>query len=154
MIRIGLCLYLVLVMLAGPALCCCCTTHHLTTRLLDRAGGQQPTDRPQSCCHHRNTPLQHQEPDQGCGKQERPTPPRCPCKERGSQPTPVLAVDAEVAQQLLLKQLLQVLNAFVPLLPSVALLSPMRGPGASDQANALPFLTAQDLLHSLHRLRC
>jgi hypothetical protein len=155
MIRWVLCTYLGLVMLAGPALCCC-TTRSLTARLMEGSGS---TETPQaeggrSCCHCQVTAPRHQEQRRGPGKPECPARPSCPCKEQGSHATPLRAGDSGASLPWLIKHSLQGPAFPLPMPAPAAALSPWCGPGAAGEATVLPFLTAQDLLHTLHILRC
>jgi hypothetical protein len=155
MFRIGLALYLVLVMAVGPALCCC-TTQHIVANLAGAGGGKkaQQGSGQHACCHHQTSGSQHRERPQGSGSPGQPAPSPCPCNEQGSHFMPLLADDAGAAQQFQAKQLLHGTCQFLPILPESLQLLLSGILGAFDEATALPFLTAQDILYTFHMLRC
>src|SRR5262245_42851034 len=97
MVRIGLSLYLIVTMLAGPALCCCALKP-----VAARAEPAQVQPVRKSCCQRhgsnqqqsKSTPGQRQQPD-------RP----CPCKESNS--SFLLPNAVQDAQQLLARNAVQ-----------------------------------------------
>ncbi len=67
---------------------------------------------------------------------------------------PLASTDAELAHQLLTKQSLQTLTLLLPVSPALAALSQQGGSVWGGENSLLPFLTAQDILYTLHILRC
>jgi hypothetical protein len=154
MVRISLCLYLVLVMLAGPALCCC-TSQRLVAEFAAASGGKKPRQSPaHSCCSRQATENQHHESPRDSGKRDQPNRSPCPCKEQGSHSIPLLSGEAEAIQQLLAKQSLQALTPVLTVPAISDALFPQGNSGMFGEASALPFLSTEDILHTLHILRC
>ena len=155
MIRIGLCFYLVLMMLAGPALCCC-TTQRLMAEFAGVTDGKKPAQSPriQTCCHQKTSVGRQHGLEQRSNKQDSPLPSPCPCREQGSQFMLQLSADAESTQQLLTKHFLSGLIKFLAVLPGSTSLSLQSDLEMLDEASALPFLSTKDILHTLHILRC
>jgi hypothetical protein len=161
MVRIGVSIYLMLIAFAGPWFCCCTPAHvsDLLTALRPRQE-QAPEEPPPApspqcrCGQHKpaapsgKQPQKH-EPKPAEREDGRP----CPCQEQRSQSAQVVALDRgpELPSP---RSPLQ-----VHALDSAPFLAPgqLLPPDAAETlpgASALPFLTAQDLLRSLHRLRC
>ena len=154
MFRIGLCLYLVLVMLAGPAVCCC-TSQRVMARLADEVGANKPQPTPvRTCCSHRAAGIERHRSRRDSKKPVLPNPLPCPCKEQGSQTTPLLSTDSQTIQQLLSKQFFQASPQVLTALPILDALAEQGNSGMLGDASALPFLAVQDILHVLHILRC
>lgn len=150
MLRIGLSLYLMLSTLAGPALCCCVSerlvqwfTHPL----------KQDVHKPGCCPLDHHTPIgqQHHAPNH---EQDHPDRPSCPCQEDGSRQVALHYSDSELARQLQGRNPFQGSMEILPALPAAALLPLSVEESAPRELLRLPFLSAQDLLRVLHRLRC
>ena len=159
MVRLALSTYLMFVMLAGPWLCCCSVTHLVArqTAAHGQADGQrQKAKAASSCCRHQapakaaKTTPDRQNGDAHGHPGERPT---CPCQEH---PTPLASAtpSGTVSGQELHRAApddvlsLPALTQADASLASLVLAAERQGGGVS------PFLTADDLLHRLHILRC
>jgi hypothetical protein len=154
MIRVGVSIYLMLTTLAGPWLCCCTTTRLLAPTtpapLAERHLPTSPAHK-SCCCRHQTTA-----PDSESGTSAPPAPSSpgrpCPCQQRQSNLASLPTSGAQLAQDLLSAHASQPLPVTAAALPSAGL------PGADlctlGTAHDLPFLTAQDVLHTLHILRC
>ena len=142
-------MYLMCSALAGSWLCCC-TTERLAALFAS------PTKQTShvGCCgyHHAATGSQkHRTPEQRPGDQDQPGRPSCPCQEDGSRQ---VALDSEVAQQLQSRQIPQGPVELVAIIPTALCLSAKGDRETSGQGILLPFLTAQDILHTRRILRC
>jgi hypothetical protein len=155
MVRVGVSIYLILTTLAGPWLCCCTTTRLRAAATSASAAERHLPTSPvhqSCCCHHKATT-----PDNESGRKapkERSSPDRsCPCHQRQSNLVSLQTSGARLAQDLLAAHASQPLLAPVAALPAAGLL---HGGGRCTLGTAcdLPFLTTQDVLHSLHILRC
>ncbi len=150
MLRRALTVYLLLFTAAGPALCCCAATS-----LFAAPPAAAHATRPQpTCCRGKAT-----SPDAGCPKRLPGRDSRAPqpCPDCPVQHHPTLlgsvVVDASRAAELSLLRL--ALHATLPPAAGVLLPDPLallRADAASPAAG--PFLSAFDLLHVQHRLRC
>lgn len=152
MLRIGLILYLMLAMLAGPALCCC-LAERLTAEFARPA--EQESSGSCACRKHQSQPQsQYRAPEQRPDKQDRPHRSPCPCQEHRSQETALVSQDSNLAQQLQSRQLLQGPIELLTIPPTALCLSSYGDSDLPRERAVLPFLTAQDLLRALHMLRC
>ena len=153
MVRIGLCLYLMLTTLAGPVFCCC-----VPDRLA--AGFARPVKQDscnQGCCrHHRATGgQQHQIPKPAPNEPEQPTKyPTCPCQENGHRQIALPCLESETSRHTQSRHSLPGLMDDSPILPTEACLVLERGIRLSESAMALPFVAVEDILLTLHILRC
>ena len=145
MFRVAVATVLMLLQLAGP-LACCCVSGHLTatlSRSSDTLGSHKAKATP-SCCGHRAPAEQNQPAPADHRPNERPS---CPCCEHSSK-VAIVPADTE-APQLQLNPLSSALPADtadrLPALPDYR---------SAAEHVLLPFVTADDLLRSLHILRC
>lgn len=156
MVRIGLSIYLVLTMAAGPSLCCCLPAR--LAQMLPIGNGKSGQDEADTheacCCHHHphSAPHGQKAPSQDQGKPDCPDSPTCPCKQPGLN-TALPTQDAQHSQASASSDI-EGLGAFVPATaltcpPSLAVSLSCWG-----QGTALPFLSAHDFLTALHILRC
>ena len=154
MVRIGLSLYLMFSVLAGPWLCCC-TTERLVAALF--APPTQQTSQ-SGCCGHDKHPTgcqKHRTPEQRSGDHDRPSRSPCPCKEDSPQQVPLATLDsAEIANQLQSRHTPQGPVELVPLVQTVFGLVVEGDRQTSAEGILLPFLSAQDILRAHHNLRC
>ncbi len=156
MFRVVVATYLMFAGLAGPWLCCCANMR-LAGHSSQTAAGcmAEVTPAGHGCCHHHQPTGQNRQP--AGNKPEAPqTPdqPGCPCQESPSVTTAANTPDFEVVKQF--RQRLPS-HGLTDLLASLAAdHSPFAGriPGVSCDQAALPFLTSDDILRTLHILRC
>ena len=146
MIRLGLSLYLMLVMSAGPSFCCCSLTR-LARWLLTPPQQKplSPTADAHSCCRPQRAPD---------SKREKPARPSCPCREDGSKPAALSALESDVARNVERSPL----DPSVPTLDFASLVVFATPPAGSIrgpcQSAACHFSIAQDMLRAHHVLRC
>lgn len=145
MLRRAFAIYMVLVTAAGPGLCCC-SLKHLFAAHDDRPAA--PADLP-PCCQHTSGGDGHQ--SQGCPRKKQGEDRHkqgCPCRYAEAKPA-VLDRAVELPDQL------QFASPFSA--PSLAVafdgLLGVKGVSALP-GGPPPFLTASDLLHVHHQLRC
>jgi hypothetical protein len=151
MVRIGLSLYLMFSALAGPWLCCC-TTERMAALF---ASPTTKTSHVGCCGHHAATGSQKQRtPEQRPGNKDQPGRQPCPCQEDGSRQALLASPDSEVAKEFQSRNSFQAPVGFLSLLPTALCLSAEGNPQRSGEGVLLPFLSAQDILYSLHNLRC
>jgi hypothetical protein len=149
--RIGLSLYLMLAILAGPSLCCCAPT-----RLLAFFPHNQKTELACHCCCHHATerdPAGPKTKDAG-GKPCRAPEDHCPCRKGRSQQ--VLFTPAEDPSDVggirsLMMDRLTVAGLFLLSAESPALHLQEQGP---RHCIAFPFHSSRDMLRALQILRC
>ena len=151
MIRSGLTAYLVLAMLAGPALCCCTTPRFCASRSEVKGTQRHQADAPaHPCCSHRN---QHAGKSPGENSNQ-PNAPNCPCHRQRADLATLSALTSELERQV-----------EAPLLPSgpmesaaiismVAPISSLIKIGPTHGSIAFPFLTAQEILRTLCAFLC
>jgi hypothetical protein len=147
MLRWAFATYVVLVMAAGPGLCCCSLTH-LFAGHADRQPA--PADLP-PCCQHASDSEGQQGQGDCPGEKEKDDShkPGCPCRQVEAKPAALPERAVEVPDEfqagsfLLGSPLAAAFDGPMPLIGGPAL--PGGGP---------PFLTAWDLLHVHHQLRC
>jgi hypothetical protein len=149
MVRLGLVTYLALVTVAGPWLCCC-TTARLIASLEKpcHKDEEHPLARA-NCCRRPSTPQRDRSPRD----EQQPGSPQCPCKQGQSEVVlSIPELNGDTLQQLLL---FPSESTFLPLPAGGRPILPFSGirplPGDSWP---LPFLSAEDILFSLHMLRC
>jgi len=151
MIRLAVALYLMVVTAAGPWLCCCTFTR-LASRAVPEPSSHKspPPPQPCSCCQH---PHQQESPDPAEQTPHRPLSPDCPCKQGAT-------CEAQALPQAPRESLDNPLRASgwtdwqsVFQQPSVFAL-PAPWPVPVGDRSVVPFLSADDLLHLLHILRC
>ena len=142
---------LMIVQLAGPLLCCCMTPRPAVSALHRSAAGPEvlPASDHSCCDHHtskddRQTPNAPQSPDR----------PGCPCKQDTAQTAGALATDSDSVKQVQLRQLPQDLAVAPSALPADVASSSVGICAAPRERQALPFLSADDILNVLHILRC
>ena len=146
--RFVLAIYLSLHTIVGPWLCCCSLTIFASNS--PTSAGPQAARPPQkhSCCQCEGEPTR---PDDG-GESDSPSRPHsCPCQKSQSEIASALP-SSTLAEQISLRQGFHewLLAAF-----SVTAVPSADGrPIALYEGNALPFLTADDLLRLHHVLRC
>jgi hypothetical protein len=161
MMRIGLSVYLILVTLAGPALCCC-SLRGLTkfaTQPADRAGRQTSAEPPPAtppedggccCCHHQKPAPTPKPPKSDDPPLRQPTDP-CPCRHHASQPA-LPSSQADSAAPWLFSPVFLALLSFAPVALAGSVADGLTGAAVSSAGR--PFLTAQDMLRAHHLLRC
>lgn len=147
MFRIGLSVYLMLVTLAGQSLCCCQLSRlsaPFTTWM--RNDKTKAANSNHSCCRHGAPVKDSQRPAPSDG-------PSCPCQGTCAQTPALTLLEAEGARQLDRDQ-----NAQVALLLDGVSLPTLVMPSAdlilTSSTLSSPFVTEQDILFSLHILRC
>jgi hypothetical protein len=153
MARIAVATYLMLVMLAGPCVSCCTTTR-LTALLPGPPGGLRPgsVQAGHGCCHG-HTGRRGGIAAGTLGMPRRPDRPECPCQE-GPTWTAVALSREGASEQLQRRQSVEQVPDAHTLLPADHCLVAGTGSLAPRQRDAHPFLSAEDLLHALHHLRC
>jgi hypothetical protein len=147
MVRIALAIHLLLVTVAGPWLCCCSGTRlrGLWVPTAQAKPAPEAPDRP--CCRHRAPePVPEQAPAEPGPLPSRPS---CPCPYEAAAHQAALAPQLSDAVQVAAQPLA---CAFLTCLTPYF----VTDSGSPDlrEDHALPFWTAQDLLHSAHLLRC
>lgn len=150
MVRIGLSLYLMLAAVAGPWLCCC--TSERLAALFASPTKQSSHD---GCCGNHQTAKhsqKHRTSEQRSGDQEQPNRPPCPCQEDGSRQ--VVALNPELGKQVQSRYSVQGQAEPLFALPTLLCLSSDGDRKVPSKGEILPFLTAQDILCTLHILRC
>jgi hypothetical protein len=155
MVRVGVCIYLMLTTLAGPGLCCCTVMRSAREVAPALRAERRPPASPshRGCCCHRDTATPNEPlPDRGVPKPGSPGRP-CPCRQGQSNPVPLPTPSSQLAPESLAAHASQPLPGPAPALPAAGLLSG-EGLCTLGTAHDLPFLTAQDVLHTLHILRC
>jgi hypothetical protein len=153
MFRIGLSMYLVLATMAGPSFCCCMPASLANILPLTSDKPAQGAQR-KSCCHH-ESPLEsrHEKtPARDHGKQGCPDCPSCPCQQ--SVDTALPSQDTEQTNQILAHSFLNAQVGFGSATALTCRLSQVLDLCAWGQRGTLPFLSAHDLLATLHILRC
>jgi hypothetical protein len=136
--------YLAFLMAAAPCLCCC-----TTGRLFAAAPAQNLRDEPGSsqapCCCHDVTPEPQPAP---APSPSNPDPQeRCPCREHAAKQALAAPADHDFGSR--------IVDCGFVVIPQ----SNISGPQSTNSPNADlvgrdSFLTATDLLHTHHRLRC
>ncbi len=151
MLRIGLTLYLMFVMLAGPALCCC-----VAERLVaDFASPAKQDELPSCACRHQSTgDGQHRSPEQRPDKKDHSDRSSCPCQQHGPRQTPLASLDSGSAKQLQARQAFEGPVELPAILPTTLCVLSHGSRLASKEGEPFPFWTAQDILRALHILRC
>ena len=151
MLRWAFAIYMVLVTAAGPGLCCCSLTHLFA----GHAGRQTASPDLPPCCQN-SSGGEYQHAQGGCprdkrddGKRDDGQKPGCPCRQVEAKPAALLDRAVEMPDQ-------SQAGSFL-LDPSLAVafdgyLS-VNG-GSALPGGPLPFVTAHDLLHAHHQLRC
>jgi hypothetical protein len=149
MIRVGMSLYLMLVLSAGPSFCCCSFTR-LARWLLTPLRTEQASpsaNGPACCCPPRAPDKSPEKPDH----LDRPT---CLCREDGSGPSALSALQSDITRAVERNHL----DPSVPpvdFVSSAVVATPPAGiiqiPGADVASH---FLTARDMLRAHHVLRC
>jgi hypothetical protein len=147
MLRCAFAIYMVLVTAAGPGLCCCSLTHLFAAH----AGPRTATPDLPSCCQHSSDGEDHQ--GQGScpveKKRDDRKQPGCPCRHVEAKPAalPARAVELPDSSQ-----------AASPFFAPYAVVAFGGFLGVSGvtawTGGPRPFLTADDLLHVHHQLRC
>jgi hypothetical protein len=154
MLRGVLIAYLVLFTAAGPCLCCCAALRtHAATRATPPA---EPATPAAPCCqrHHRDaTPAAAPERPAPAGDPTAPDPKQpCPCRDHPARRGKMAVTSAAAGELSLLRWSLQ-----SPLAATLAADPPAADPPAALPDLAAvdnPFLSADQLLHVQHRLRC
>lgn len=159
MLRYGLSAYLMLAMLAGPLLCCCMPGHIAAAFSSNTESPDQPkkaSHRKTCCSHHsRSKSPQPAAPSHEKGKPGHPTDSSCPCKKSTCPEIAIPAPEPESAKQLQARHLPRCLADLFPCPQALdTSLLTLNSPLGRDGACLLPFLTAEDLLHAFHILRC
>jgi hypothetical protein len=157
MVRIGLITYLMLATTAGPWVCCC-TAGQVTNALASTLPGQgdvpsNPICHSSTCCHRNGTPATQQEPKKSDSERPQREGPSCPCQDYKPVLASLVSPDQSNGNQVP-RQLSQQAVELVPAFLSVLGLFSISNPEAIGGVPILPFLTAQDLLHTHHVLRC
>ena len=154
MVRIALSLYLMASAAAGPWLCCC--TVQRVVALFTPPAKNAPSDSG-GCCARKQPGSDHQKndtPAHRSGDREQPGHPSCPCQDEGSHPVSVASLDSESVQQLQLRYSSEVSLLFLSVTPMLPGLTAARAGQACRDGVTMPFLSAQDILYTLHMLRC
>lgn len=149
MFRLGLVTYLVIAMLAGPALCCC-TTARLLASL-----GPSATKTAQDCSNHTSGCCRHSDPaqkDKAPAEKDHSDGPQCPCKQDGSQPA-LSPVELDGASALL-RTVVSDWFALPLVGDTSGLTLGVLRPAAAGDRWLVPFLSTQDILFGHHMLRC
>jgi hypothetical protein len=149
MVRTVVSTYLIFSTLLSQSLCCCTLLHAPAPVAPQKAGEACPASRRSCCCCHHERPGEDQHP--AADQSKRPQPPDrrpCPCREQKTRLVAWLPAESQAQ----------------PTSPGLAdsLPAPLATAGsdfvcaapACPQRSVLPFMTAQDLLHALHMLRC
>lgn len=150
MVRIGLSLYLMLAVVAGPSFCCC--SIECLAALF--AASKSPISEGTRCCSHGQQVAKY--PHRSAGQQhpdkdEHPGHPSCPCQGHGLGDTTLASLDSELGHQLQLRQALDVSPLLLLFVTTSLGLSPKNAVPAPGN---LPFLSTEDILCTLHILRC
>jgi hypothetical protein len=153
MVRIAVVTYLMVAQAAGSLVCCCTVARQAASpvRLADVKAHQPPSADPPCCCH-KDKGEQRGIPDSPV--KSNPGGRGCPCQRGPAKNAAVLSLDSGTGKPFQQRQLLQGavdVLAFGP--PACPHASDARLPAVCE-ANALPFLTADDILRALHILRC
>lgn len=146
MARVGLALYLMLTVAAGPCWCCC------TAGRLFAFGEQSP--RPRCCDQHTATPGPQAPPQESAPDNPSPAPhDSCPCRETRPEPVAFTASSqpspADSARSLLDLQAAEVGGSFSGGSPALAIHGQ-----APKECVAFPFHDPREVLRALHILRC
>lgn len=151
MLRIGLTLYLMLAMLAGSALCCCMAEQ---LRAVFARTSKQGTRAP--CCNHQEStrPSQQRALQQCPDKKDHSDRSECPCQGHRCQETALAALESSPAKQFQSRLSLLGPTELLAALPFALAVSSERECRPPKESMPLPFLTAQDILRTLHMLRC
>jgi len=139
MLRSVLTAYLAFVTAAAPCLCCCTTARLFAA---PPAKSAPPATAP-SCCHEVETPA-----DPVPAPQPKAPEPRCPCRDHSDMQGQVTVGPVAAELALALTTLVVALIANPDLDPTPVV--DVDGPVSCHD----PFLSATDLLHVHHRLRC
>jgi len=157
MARFGLCFYLALLTLAEPCVCCCSAARFAALF----GGAVQTGHSPASCRKHgrcsrherarQTSRYAHNKSPGQPGEQHR-TP--CPCRQHRADSAALLSLDTETAQALQRRHSTPGLGeSLVGPVSRLAWL-PKEDGLAFGVPRVLPFLTCQDILNSMHKLRC
>jgi hypothetical protein len=154
MFRVGVSLYLMLTTLAGPWLCCCTSIRLLSAATpASRAEGGDLPCVVHSCCHNRTDTARHKNSERQPPKKT-PSPDKsCPCRQGHLNVASLPSQTSQLAQNLL--DALSSVSLFGAPSAQVAA-GPLQGPDLCTLSTGWdhPFLTTQDLLRTLHILRC
>lgn len=150
-LRIGLAIYLMIVMAAGPWLCCCAVRGAPAT-------AQKPATPAKAGCCHRHAPAKPQSPvsnqaedTHSPAKRHSPTSPGCPCQ--GDREPQWMAVPETSVAGPDLRLAGPDADLFAIVLPLESHISTTDSTSAS-RAGRMPFVTSRDLLRVFHILRC
>ena len=148
MLRWAFAIYMVLVTAAGPGLCCCSLSHLFASPATSQTTA--PADLP-PCCQH-TSGGQESQGHGGCPREKQGDDrhkPGCPCRQVEAKPAALPEQAVELPDQ---SQFASPFSA-----PSLAVafdaLLGVKG-GHALPGGGPPFLTAHDLLHVHHQLRC
>ncbi len=147
MLRIAVATYLMLVTTAGPLFCCCMPTR-LAAMVSPPMTGAPVSVGCHDCCGRpakspdRQTPVDDSEAPQ-------PAQPGCPCQGPACSVALLFTSESNKLSALPLDSL-----ACLPPVPSLDLVFPSCSGPSVGTRRAHPFLTADDILHVLHMLRC
>jgi hypothetical protein len=142
MLRIALATYLMVATVAAPCLCCC-QAARLRTLLAPAAPATSPC-----CCEHGEKPRQER-----CPEVPHPGRPNCPCQDCPARTGIALPPTSETARQ----SAAQPFEGPADIPPARAIDTALPiglSSCTSEDRPVLPFLTADDILHILHILRC
>lgn len=152
MLRIGLTVYLMLIMLAGQAFCCCATVKLLTgPSNATTAGAASPTKEQHSCCQKKN--LTAEPNHQKSNPRERPLSSPCPCQEESAS-SPLWSTINDATQSTEVREFFAAYLVDQPLLAYSISLLELAARRMPETAQALAFCTTLDLLQLLSVLRC
>jgi hypothetical protein len=147
MLRGALTAYLVFFTAAGPCLACCAASRLLTAAAPAPARAEEAAA--PCCCGGDDTASPACEAPRS---PQPPAPPSCPCDDHPARQGSVAVASAATAELSLLRWSLELTSVTAAFADPIAPTAPAVPPGAAAPAD--PFLSASDLLHVQHRLRC
>lgn len=150
MVRIGLTIYLVIATVAGSCFCCCVPGQLARLLAFDCNQSKEVATAPQrpSCCH----PERSSAPDPSGSPMRDEGEPTCPCKQRGSDTA--FSPDAEQLNHVLPRNNFAEPASFAFFTSLTCLQLVRQDLSGVGRGVALPYLSAHDLLTTLHILRC
>jgi hypothetical protein len=150
MVRVGMSLYLMLVMAAGPWFCCCSFTRLAGWLLAPLPSTKtSPAAGAHACCRP------HPVPDKSSKKPDRPHRPTCPCQERSSTSSALSVLESEIKRGDGERPKLDPSGSHLDLASSaLSAIFPAGIIQVPCESAASHFLTARDMLRAHHVLRC
>jgi hypothetical protein len=147
MLRVGLSLYLALAVVAAP-LGCCCQTARLVAALLG-PGQEHAAGKPACCCQ--DGARHDQRP---CDERKDGNSPTCPCGEQGCSFAALMASGSEGTDLFKLSHAVPSFTDLTLLHGAESSHQLRQAPGLARESVASHFLTPDELLRTLHILRC